>query len=174
MVFQALNNQVRLELLDERHEQLGGVEAGGLHRDQGNGNQGASGDLEAELSPRGQSQIAAVNHLCVVVGEPNRGKCAGGQYRNPDESVRQVGPQQRGDDDGNCNQQAAHGGCPRLFLMSLRAFLADVLADLELAQTIDDQRSDNQSREKGSKAGKGSAKSQITEDAERREVVEQL
>src|SRR2546430_6450528 len=115
-----------------------------------------------------------MNNLSVVVGESNRGKCASGDYRNPHESIRQIGPQQGRNDDRNCNQQPTHRGCARFFLMGLRSFFANILADLELAQAIDNQRSDNQSCEQCSKAGKGSAKSQVTKDAERREVVEQL
>src|SRR2546430_9556184 len=115
-----------------------------------------------------------MNNLSVVVGESNRGKCASGDYRNPHESIRQIGPQQGRNDDRNCNQQPTHRGCARFFLMGLRAFFANILADLELAQAIDNQRSDNQSCEQCSKAGKGSAKSQVTKDAERRGVVEQL
>ena len=91
---------------------------------------------------------------------------------DPDKAIAQVGPQQRGDDDGNRNQQAAHGGRACFFLMSLGAFFADVLADLKFAQAVDDHRTNDQSGEQGGQAGEGSAKRQIAENAEWREVME--
>jgi len=58
--------------------------------------------------------------------------------------------------------------------MSLRALFADVLSNLKVAQTIDNQGADNQSCEKRGKAGERGAKSKIAENAKGRKVVEQL
>ena len=44
------------------------------------------------------------------------------------------------------DQQSAHGRRAGFFLMGLRAFFADVLADLKFAQAADDERSDDQAR----------------------------
>ena len=88
--------------------------------------------------------------------------------------IAQVGPEQRRHQDGDGNQQAAHGRRAGLFLVRLRAFFADVLADLKFAQTLDDDGPDDQSGKKRGKAGEGGAERQITENAERREVVKEL
>ena len=58
--------------------------------------------------------------------------------------------------------------------MGLGAFFADELADLKFAQTVDDDRADDQAGEKRGEAGKRCTKGQIAENAEWREVVEQL
>ena len=84
------------------------------------------------LARAGQTEIAAVRHLCVVVGESDGGEGAGGEHGDPDEAIAQIGPQQRGHNDRDDDQQAAHGGRAGFFLVSFRAFFADVLADLEI------------------------------------------
>src|SRR5713101_8290179 len=113
-------------------------------------------------------------NLGVIVGKPDGSKGASGENRNPHEAVAQVRPQQGRNHDGNGNQQATHGRRAGFLLMRLGPFFPDVLADLKLAQAINDERTDDQSREQGGEAGKCSAKRQITEDAEWREIMEQL
>ena len=61
--------------------------------------------------------------------------------------IAQVGPQQRRHDDRDGDQHPAHGGRAGFFLVGLRAFFADVLADLKFAQAVDDQRPDDQASE---------------------------
>jgi hypothetical protein len=60
------------------------------------------------------------------------------QNREPDEGVGGVGPEDRGQQDGDDDENAAHGGRAGLFQMRLGAVIADVLADLEFAQLLDD------------------------------------
>ena len=88
--------------------------------------------------------------------------------------VAQVSPQQSRNHDGNGDQQPAHGRGAGLLLMRLGPFFADELADLEFAQTVDDDGADDQCREQSGEAGKGCTKGQIAENAERRKIVEQL
>ncbi len=47
-----------------------------------------------------------------------------------------VGPEHRGQQNRNDDEHAAHGGRAGLFQMRLRAVVAHVLADLELAQLL--------------------------------------
>ena len=130
--------------------------------------------LQPKLLPGGEAQIPPVHHLGVVIGKANRGVRAGGEHRNPHEAVAQIGPQQGWNHNGDGNQQAAHSRSAGLFLMRLGTFFADVLADLKFTQAADDQRPDHQSGEQRGQAGKRSAESQITENPERRKVMEQL
>src|SRR5205807_1917048 len=58
--------------------------------------------------------------------------------------------------------------------MRFRSFFADVLANLELAQPVYDERTDDESREQCSETGKSGAKGQISENAEWRKIVVQL
>ena len=59
-------------------------------------------------------------------------------------------------------------GVPAFFWCALRAFFADVLADLKLAQPLDHERPDQQADEQRRQAGKRGAKRQVAEDAKRR------
>ena len=99
-----------------------------------------------------------MDDLNVVVGKTDGGESRGREHGNPDKRIAQVGPEQRGNQDGDGNQQAAHGGRAGLFLMSLRAFFADVLPDLKITQPLNHDRTDDQAGEKRSKTGEGGAK----------------
>ena len=54
--------------------------------------------------------------------------------------------------------------------MGLRAIFADVLSDLEVAQTTYDTRSDDQTDEECGQAGEGRTKGQIAENTERTDM----
>ena len=126
------------------------------------------------LARAGQAQIAAMHHLGVVVGESDGRERAGGKHGNPHEAIAQIGPQQRGNDDRDDDQQSAHGRRAGFFLMSLRAFFANVLSDLKFAQAADDQRTHDQRGEQRGKAGECRAERDVAKDAERRNVMLQL
>ena len=76
------------------------------------------------------------------------------QHGDPDERVGGIGPQQGGQQDGDDDEHAAHGGRAGFLLVRLRAVFADVLADLEFAQLLDDVRADEQRDEQRREAGK--------------------
>src|SRR3954462_2017105 len=115
-----------------------------------------------------------MGHLGVVVGESDGGKRTSGKNSDPHETVAQVGPEKGGHDDRDDDQQSTHGGRARFFLMGLGTFFADELSDLEITQAPDHQWTHDQSREEGGQAGKRSAKSDVTENAEGRDIVLQL
>ncbi len=101
-------------------------------------------------------------------------KATRGEDGDPDEGIAEIGPEQRGDEDCDGDQQAAHGRRAGFFLMGLRAFFADVLADLKVAQALNYDRADDESGEKRGEAGEGGAEREIAEDAERRKVMVEL
>src|SRR4029077_8149246 len=70
----SLDHQVRVELLDERHQQPGGVLSAVLQSDQRDRNQDACRGLIAQLGARGKSEIAVMNDFKVVIGETDRAK----------------------------------------------------------------------------------------------------
>ena len=96
------------------------------------------------------------------------------RHHQPHKRVGQVAPQQRRHQDGDADQHAAHGRRAALFLVALRAFFADVLADLKLPQPLDDERPDQQPDQQRRQARKHAAKRQIAEDAKERKVREKL
>ena len=97
----------------------------------------------------------------------------GGEDCGPDERVAQIGPGQGWDEIA-----IATTGLPWSasgpFLVRLRSFLADVLANLKFAQPLNHDGGDDESGEKSGEAGEGGAERQITEDAERRKVMKEL
>src|ERR1700676_3167763 len=110
----------------------------------------------------------------VVVTKADGGKSRRSNNGNPHESVGQVSPQQGRNHDRDGNQQPAHSGSSRFFLVGFRSFLADVLSDLKFAETIDDERANDESGEQRGQAGERGSKGQIAEDAKGREIMKQL
>src|SRR5277367_1795629 len=115
-----------------------------------------------------------MNDFKIIVGKTDRAKCQGGKNGNPDKRVAQIGPEQRGHQNRNGNQQTAHGRRTRLFLVSLRTFFADVLPNLKIAQPPNHDGPDDESREERGEAREGCAKSEIPENTEWRKIMEQL
>src|SRR5580692_4431702 len=115
-----------------------------------------------------------MHNLKIVVRKTDGPKCQRCKHRNPDKWIGKVRPQQSRHQDGNRDQQSAHGRRARFFLMRLRPLFANVLPDLEIAQPLNHDRPHDQAREKRGEAGKGSAKRQITKNAERREIMIEL
>jgi hypothetical protein len=134
----------------------------------------AGGDLQSKFGAAGESEIAAVRDLRIVVGESDGSKSTGGEDGDPDKSITEVRPKQRGDNDGDDDQETAHRRRTRFFLMCLRPFFADVLADLEITKPADDQRAYDERGEQSGEAGKGSAKSDVPKNTEGCDVVLQL
>ena len=115
-----------------------------------------------------------MRHLGVVVRETDGGKRACRKHRNPHKAIAQIGPQKSRNNDRDHNQQSSHRGSSGLFLVSFGTFFADVLPDLEITQAPDHQRPHNQSSEQRGQAGKRSAKRDVPEDTEGRDVMLQL
>ena len=115
-----------------------------------------------------------MRHLRIVICESDGCEGEGGEYGDPDETIAQVGPEQRRDDDGDDDEQASHGWRTGFFLVGFWAFLANVLPDLEITQSADDEWPNNQGGKERGQAGEGGAEGDVAEDAERGNVVLQL
>ena len=122
----------------------------------------------------GKAKVASVRHFGVVVGESDGREGAGGENRDPDKAVAQIGPEQSGNDDRDHNQQSAHGGRAGFFLVRFRPFFANVLSDLEFAQAVDDQRAHDQRGKQSGKTGERGAKRQIAKNSKGRKIMLQL
>ena len=163
-----------MKLLEEWDNEPSRVHAIGLHGYQHRRDHDAGGNLQSELGARGQTKISTARNLCVVVGKSDGRKGTRREHRDPDETVAEVGPQQRGNDDGNHDEQAAHGGRAGFFLVSFGSFFADVLPDLKIAEATDNERTHDQRGEEGGKAGERGAEGYVAENAERRNIMLQL
>src|SRR5271167_1996377 len=115
-----------------------------------------------------------MNDFKVIIGKTDRTEGQRGKHGDPDERIAQVRPEQCRHQNGDGDQQTAHGRRTRLFLMSLRPFFADVLPDLKIAQALNHDGPDDQAGEKSGEAGEGGAESEIKKNAERRKVMVEL
>ena len=68
------------------------------------------------------------------------------------------------------NQHAAHGGRARFFLVILRAFFSDVLANLQLAQLADQPRTEHESEKHAGEASVHGAHGDVAKHVERAEI----
>ncbi len=172
-VLQAADHQVGPEVLGEGDDQPRGVQRVFLQTDQRGGNQERHQKLVEELAPASEPKIAAMDNFQVVVGETDASESQHRQNCHPDEAVAQVGPQQRWHHGRNHDQDASHGRSAGLGLVRLGTVLADILANLELAQAANHSRSDHQPHKQRGQTGEGSAKRQVAEDAERTDMKNQ-
>src|SRR5882762_3741220 len=146
---QRVNHQVRAKVFQEREDELSGIGAAGGHNQEDDRDDQARKHLEVNFPFGGQPEIAFLRNLGEVVDEADG--CKGQQRKNGQQHkfISQVGPQNCRYQGGQYDQHATHRWSAGLFLMVLRAFLANILADLQLAQLADQPRSENQRQEHG-------------------------
>src|SRR5947209_7801830 len=126
-------DQIWLEVFEEWKNQVSRELARAAHIDEHHRDSDARKDLQGHLATRSEAEIAMVYHFQVIVGEPDGAVGDSGEDQDPDEFVREVRPKDRGYNDGNGDQNAAHRRRPSFLLVRLWSFLADVLPDLEFA-----------------------------------------
>jgi hypothetical protein len=88
-----------------------------------------------------QAPRIAIDHFLPVVVPADAAEAHGDDQYHPDVAIAEVAPQQRGDDDGDQDQGAAHGRRPRLDQVRLRTIVPHRLADLLRRQPADHARS---------------------------------
>src|ERR1017187_10082577 len=142
--------------------------------EQGRGEAEAHDELVDQLSLAADSEIAPIGDFRVVVQKTDPAEGEPGEDGNPHVGVAEVGPEQRGDDDGDDDEDAAHGGGAGFLLVRFGAFLADKLADLELAKLVDEPWAQRDAQEERGKRGEGGARGCVPEDAERADVLVEL
>jgi hypothetical protein len=157
VVQEGLDDEIRVEGFRKRNNQLRGIHPTRLHGDQRYGDEKSREKLQAEFGPCRQAEVAFVDYLLIVVGETDGGISDGREHRDPDKTVAEVGPKQRGDNGGNRNEQPTHGRRSGFLMMRLRSFFPDELPDLELLQAADDNRPNHESGEERGQAGEGGA-----------------
>ena len=166
--------QIGMPALDEGHGELGGEELELREHDQGDGDAGRRRALPEELGAGGEAEAAALDDLDVVVGKADGAEGERGEDGDPDEGIGGVGPEHGGQQDGDDDEDAAHGGRARLLLVRLGPVFADVLADLELTQLLNDVGPDEQGDQQRGERGEGGAEREIAEDPEGVKEREQL
>ena len=128
---------------------------------------GSGGDaLPQELGAGREAEAAALDDLDVVVGKTDGAEGERGKDSNPDEGIGRIGPEDCGEQDGDADEDAAHGGGAGFFEVRLRAVFANELADLELAQFLNDVGADEKRDHERRERGKGGAEGEVAEDPE--------
>src|SRR5712672_4602106 len=141
---QRVNHQVRAKVFQEREDELSGIGAAGGHNQEDDRDDQAFKPLEVNFPFGGQPEITLLRNLGEVVYETDGRK--GQQRKNGQQHkfIGQVGPQNRRHQGRQHDQHATHRRGTGLFLMILRTFLANLLADLQLAQLADQPRPEHQ------------------------------
>ncbi len=102
--------QVGTPALDERHGQLRGEHFELRQDNEGDGDGCAGDSLPEELGAGGKAEAAAVDDLDVVVSKADCAEGEGGEHGEPHKGIGGVGPEYRGQQDGDDDEYAAHGG----------------------------------------------------------------
>ena len=126
--------------------------------------------LPEQLRLRRQALRILVHHLAVVVDPADGAEGERDEQHHPEETVRQVAPEQRGDADREQDQRAAHGRRSRLGEVRLRAVVAHCLADLVGGELADHVRPEDQGDRKRGQAGQHRAQRDVVEDVEQTHV----
>ncbi len=171
---EGVDDKTGLEALEERHVHRRRVAPVRPQYQQKHAHRQRHHALRRELAPAGDAEVLVFANLGVVVPKPDRAEGHDAEDRDPDIGVGEVRPQQRGHHNGDDDQHAAHGGRAGLLLVRARAFLADHLADLELAQLRNQPRPQKQAQKQRRHAGECRPKRDEPEYAERAEVVIEL
>src|SRR5712671_4562435 len=136
-------------MLQERKNELSGIGAAGGHNQEDDRDDQACKHLEVNFPFGGQPEITLLRNLGEVVDEADGRKGQQRENRQQHKFIGQVGPQNRRHKGRQYDQHATHRWSAGLFLMILRTFLANILADLKLAQLADQPRPENQRQKHG-------------------------
>ncbi len=96
------------------------------------------------------------------------------EHRDPDVRVAEVRPKQGGHDDRDHDEEAAHRGRAGLAEVRFRAFFPDVLPDGQITQLPNEHRTEHNGQKQSRQSRERGAKRIVLENAERRELPEQL
>ena len=160
-----------MKILEERNAQLRGVNSAGGKCDQRNGNGAAGQNLQREFMRAGQAQVSFLHHFAVIVDETDHAEHQHGEDGEPHVGIFQVAPEQRGNHRRAHDQHAAHGRRSGLGLMALRPFLANELADLQVAQPLDHPRTQHQGDHQSREAGERRAHGDVAKHVERMKIA---
>src|SRR5580700_577715 len=122
-----------MESLQEWKNELRRVLAVGSQNEKRDAYDQAEERLKINLLLRRKAQIALLGNFRVIINEPDDGEPDQREERQQDKWIGQVGPKQNRYGRGEHDQHTAHRGSASLFFVLFRPFLANVLADLQLA-----------------------------------------
>ena len=148
-----VDHQIGMELLDERHAELRGVGAVQREAKKRDGDDESHHHLPEEFQFAGKTKVSATKDLVVIVRETDRGETEEREQSQQHVRIFQVRPEEHGHDGREHNQNTAHRGRAGLGLVTLRAFFADELADLQFAQAANGPRPEHEREHERRQAG---------------------
>ena len=110
--------------------------------------------------------MRAADDLQIVVNEANQAERERRDHRNPGERIGQIGPQQCRDNRCGEDQQPAHRWRAGFGPMRGRAFLADHLSDLKLAELPDHDRTKREAEDQCGQTGGRRTERDVARDVE--------
>src|SRR5260370_19286674 len=93
--------KIRVPGFYEGHIHPGGEHPELLKDYERDGYSGSGQSLVSQFSPRCQPEVAALDDLDVVIRETDGAERCGGKYCDPDEWIGRIGPQYRGQQNGD-------------------------------------------------------------------------
>ena len=108
--------------------------------DSGDGVQLLGSQFSQETALAGNSLATSTPQLQHVIGETDSAESDRHKYRHPHIRITDISEKDRRDDAGRNYQQPAHSRSAGFFLMRLRHFVANGLADMRSAKALDENR----------------------------------
>src|SRR6266481_8934739 len=150
---QRVKNEIGAKALQKRDHQLRGVSAVRSQNKQRDAHHQTEEHLKIDFLFCGETKVALFGNFRVIVDKTDDRETDERKQRKQDERICEIGPKERRHGGGKDNQDAAHRGSARFFLVFLRAFFADELADLQFAAAADQRRAKGQRQKHRREAG---------------------
>src|SRR5579859_796132 len=149
---EGVNNQVRVQTFEERNHQLSRVGKVRNKNEQRNSHHQAYQHLKINFLFRSEPKVSLLRDFRVVVDKTDGCKADQSKEREQNKWIGQIRPKQCGHGRRQNDQHAAHGRCAGFLLVFLRAFLADVLPDLQIAQPLNQPGAEHEAEKHGRQA----------------------
>eukprot|EP01022_Parablepharisma_sp_SALTPOND_P026954 TRINITY_DN652_c1_g3_i1.p2 TRINITY_DN652_c1_g3~~TRINITY_DN652_c1_g3_i1.p2 ORF type:complete len:1102 (+),score=458.93 TRINITY_DN652_c1_g3_i1:51019-54324(+) len=169
-----LGRQVQAEAgTHPRHEQVEHLHVAHFRDREGQVERGHQADqrLPEILLARAHALRVAIDHLAVVIDPADGAEAERDDQHDPDETVGQVGPQQRGNANADQDQHAAHGRGAGLDQVGLGTVGAHRLADLHAGEHADHGGAGDHADQQGREGGEHRAEGDEVEQAQKAQVL---
>ena len=122
--------------------------------------------LGHQFSAAGQAPIVLLDDLEIVVIEADEAEAQGYHDHHPDVGIVEFRPEEGGNQGGEDDHQAAHGGGAVLGKVGLGAVFPDILADLQLPQLVNEPGAHHHGDDQGGENGEDGPEGDVAEDIE--------
>src|SRR5712692_6597810 len=160
-----------MESLQERKDELRRVSTVSGQDKKHDADDQADECLKIYLLLCGETKVALLRDLSVIIDKANDSKTEKREQREQDKWIGQIRPKKHRHSRGKNDEHAAHGWRARFFLVLLGALLADELADLQFAETANQPGTKNQRQKHGRETRVHGSHGDVTKNIQRAEVA---